>query len=199
VISGAAGVVALLTCGLVLLGWRLDLDPLKDVRPGASRMVPNVAVGVALAGAALWLLRREPVPRPGRWLAAVAAVAAALVGLLTLAEYLLGRDLGIDPLLVPQTAYPVRPALHTALALALLGLALGLMDMRLPGCARASQLLTALATLIALLALIGHAFAVPPFYGGSPSGRPAPAWPRTRPSPSRCWERASCAPAPTAA
>ena len=164
-VSGAAGIAALLLGTAVLTGWWLEIDALRGGFLGALRMAPNTALGLALLGAALWVVRREPAPRLGSGLAAAAAGVTALTGVLTFAEYLLRRDLGIDRLLVPQLADPgpVRPALHTALALTLLGLAVGLMDLRHMWCHVASQFAAVLATLIALNALIGHACGVPSF------------------------------------
>jgi PAS domain S-box-containing protein len=166
-VSGVAGIAALLTGALVLAGWWLNNDALKGVFPGALRMAPNSALGLAVAGVALCLVRKEPVPRLVSGLAVAAAAGASLVGLLTFAEYVSGRDLGIDRLLVPYAvdAGSVRPALHTALALALLGVSVGLMDLRHLWCHVASQFAAVLAILIALIALIGHACNVPPFYG----------------------------------
>ena len=156
---------------LVLVGWWRDVATLKSVLPGLPRMVPNTALGLTLAGIALWLLRREPAPRLRRWFAEAAAGGAAVIGLLTLAEYLLGRDLGIDQLLARDlgatspAALPGRPPVHTALALVLVGLALGGLDVRPRRGPQPAQLLAVLSTLVALLALLGYACGVPTFYG----------------------------------
>ncbi len=52
----------------------------------------------------LWLLEREPLNQRTRRTAQVCAVVVALVGLLTLGEYLFGWNLGIDGLLFKETA-----------------------------------------------------------------------------------------------
>jgi signal transduction histidine kinase len=166
-----ASVVVPLTGGLVLVGWGLDIAPLKSVFPGLPKMVPNTALAVTLAGTALGLLRKEPVPPLRRGLAGAFSAGAALIGLFTLAEYLFGWDLGLDQLLVSQSArvgegpIPGRPGFHTALTLALTGLAFLLLDVRQRRGPQPAHLLMLLAALIALLALIGYACGVPAFYG----------------------------------
>jgi signal transduction histidine kinase len=160
--------LVVLTCALVLAGWWLDRPLLTSIHPRWPAMAPNAALGLALLGAALAVIWREPVWASRRWLAAAAGTAAALLGVLTLAEYASARELGIDRFLIPGAAGAViggRPAPTTALALAALGLAVVLLDCRPLRGQQASQLLTVFAVLVALLALIGHACGVAPFYG----------------------------------
>jgi len=113
-------VVAALGC-VVLAGWVLDVSVLKSGFPGLVEMKANTALCFLLVAAAVWLLCR---PDGGRqWTAGLSlAAAAALVGLLSLCEYVLGRDLGIDQLLFHEaagavgTSNPGRMAPNTALA-----------------------------------------------------------------------------------
>ena len=99
-VSAFAGVVST----VVLLGWMLDSALLVSVIPGAAKMMPNTAIGFILVAHALWY-RSVAVAgtRPAKpWHTTVADVCAglaALVGLVTLVEYLAGFDLGIDTLL----------------------------------------------------------------------------------------------------
>src|SRR5439155_9584728 len=60
-IAAGAGLAAVLTGGLVLVGWRLDLAPVTSIFPNLPRMVPNSAIALGLAGLALALSRKEPV------------------------------------------------------------------------------------------------------------------------------------------
>jgi signal transduction histidine kinase len=156
--------VAVLTGMAVLAGWWLDVAPDARLLPGVPPMMPNTALALILTGATLALLRKEPVSRARRWLAAPAVAAVVLIGALSLAEYLLGRGLGIDALPAPGSAVG-QTAPHTGLALGALGLALGLLDCRPLWGRQAAQLLAVLAVLVALLALIGYAAGVPAFYG----------------------------------
>jgi signal transduction histidine kinase len=84
----------------------------------------NSALAFAMTGVAFVALARR---RPGAVL--VAGVFDAVLGVVILAEYALGRDLGIDQLVVkaylgaPHVA-PGRPAINTAICLVLAGAAL---------------------------------------------------------------------------
>ncbi len=152
-----------------LAGWWLGAPLLHRALAGTPPLVPTEAAGLALAGIALGLARRAPVPPARAWAAAAAAAAfVALVGSVALAEHCRGTDQGIDRLLAPHADAGLRPALPTALALALLGPALGLLA--LPGrrAGQASQVLAVLAVLVALLALLGHAVGLGAFYGRFP-------------------------------
>jgi signal transduction histidine kinase len=164
----AVGVSTAAVGGLVLVGWWLGVDALKSVTPGLPWMAPNTAVGLIASGLALGLLRTTPVSRPRRRLAGAGAAVAVLIGLLTLAEYVLDRDLLVDRLLFSDSVAadpsptPGRPAFPTALALVLVGSALGLLDARRGSLAQGLGLLAAL---IALLALLGFVAGVRSFYG----------------------------------
>jgi hypothetical protein len=57
--------VAVLTSALgviVLAGWAFDLPLLKSVLPGVVEMKANTAVGLVLAGCALFILGDRPSP-----------------------------------------------------------------------------------------------------------------------------------------
>lgn len=94
-----AQVAALLTVSsgaVVLLGWALDVSFLKSISPKWVSMKANTALGMALSGIALWLLRRESPPPPRtRLIARGCAAVVALIGLLTLLEYGLRISFGI--------------------------------------------------------------------------------------------------------
>jgi signal transduction histidine kinase len=127
-------------------------------------MKPNTAIGFILLGGALWLrswARRSEAARPGaERLAQACAVAVALLGLLSLSEWIFGWDLGIDQLLFHETAGAFgtpRPALMapiTALEFLLLGLALLLLDFETPTGVRPAQFLAAMGLLGACLGLL---------------------------------------------
>ena len=161
------------TGGLVLIGWLLDIAMLKSFWPGPVTMKANAALAFVFGGCALWMLGGDPAdPFAGRRrrVGQVFASIVALIGLLTLGEYLLGWDLGIDQWLfqdprgMVDAAHRGRMPHITALNFVVIGLALQLLHFRfglLP-----AQLLSLLAGLVSLLALVGYAYGVQSFYMG---------------------------------
>ncbi len=120
----------------VLIGWALDVATLKSLFPHLSTMKANTAFAMLLGGTSLLLLARSPVR--ARHAAQACAVTVAVIGAVTLAEYLTGYDLGIDELLARETpsavpaSSPGRMGINTAAAFVLLGLALLLVDREPP-------------------------------------------------------------------
>ncbi|TAL06487.1 MAG: PAS domain S-box protein [Verrucomicrobia bacterium] len=118
----------------VLAGWGLNIPWIKSVLPGAVTMKANTAIGLLLAGMALWLLDKQTSPglrRLGQGL----AVLVALIGLATIGEYAYGWRLGIDELLFRDTADAYssmrgRMSPYSAVAFAALGLGLALLPLR---------------------------------------------------------------------
>jgi hypothetical protein len=97
VTSGAV----ILMGGLVLLGWHLDVPTLTSILPGRVAMNPTTALAFALAAGSLWLSPATSSVRGDR-IRSVASAAAGLVmliGLVTLAGYAVGKNLGLDQIL----------------------------------------------------------------------------------------------------
>ncbi|HEY9799081.1 MAG TPA: EAL domain-containing protein [Leptolyngbyaceae cyanobacterium] len=168
--------VILLGCA-VLLGWYFDISILKSILPEWTTMKPNTALGFVLSGLALNFLHSTR--KIKRRLAQVLAMAIALLGLLTLSQYLLGWNLGIDQLLFTDklaaisqigvesaTTYPNRMSPVSALNFSLIGSALWLSAASNVGY-RGVQLLTVATTLTSLQTLIGYIYGVEPFFGMS--------------------------------
>ncbi len=155
---------------LGLLGWTTGSRLLTTVVPGQPEMQPNTAVGLLLAGVA-GALRYRDGGRLQRTVSFAAAGVAFVIGALTLLEYLLGRDLRIDQLLLPAHAgpYPGRPSPPTALALVLVTTALFLFDTRPTARARPSEWLALLAAVTAFTAMLGQLFGAGALYRLSPS------------------------------
>lgn len=153
---------------LVLVGWALDVPFLKGPLPGLVQMKANTAVGfLALGGSLLVTILRDS--SCGRRAARVLAGLAILIGIVTLAEYVLGRNLGIDQLLfrdssVVQTVHPGRLAPQTAIDFTLLGFALVFLNAGRP---RRSlvEVLTGVSFLLALFAVVGYAYGVTDLHG----------------------------------
>ena len=147
-----------------LLGWILGWPILITIVPGQPSMKPNAALAVLLIGIAGALRQRDIAGPPARTVANLAAVVVLVIGVGTLFEYALARDLGIDRLLLrafareDEAPYPGRPSPPTALALALLATALLVFDVARAARVRASDVLILSALLIAFVAFVGFLF-----------------------------------------
>jgi diguanylate cyclase (GGDEF)-like protein len=133
-------------------------------------MKVNTACGLITAAMALWLVHACAPESMWIHVARGLAVIVAAIGLLTLAEYLFKMDIGIDQLILPDTA----PQLHTshvgrmspgaAFDLAIIGLALLGLKARHSRLAAIPHWLVVPALLVATLAVIGHAYGVSALY-----------------------------------
>src|SRR5712691_3626549 len=168
-----ASAIAIIVASLVLVGWLLDIALLKSVLPGAATMKPNTAVCFVLSGLALWLLCPAPGQAGGGMRPVVALACVTLVagvGLLTLGEYGLNLNIGIDELLFRETLTatqlpsPGRMAPATALDFLLLGLSLTWLDAESRHGHRPSQYMALGVILVGLLALLGYLYGVPALY-----------------------------------
>ena len=162
---------------LVLAGWALGIPALKNVLPGLDNMAANAAAAFVLAGTSLWWLARPATATASRlgawlgaWLGPVLAAIVAAIGLLTLAQFVLGVDLGIDQILFaadPAAAglpYPGRMALMTAVNFTLLGAALLLIDVQTRRRMRPSNWLALAIAANAFLAILGYLYGVDALY-----------------------------------
>jgi len=161
----------LITLGLLVLsGWAWDIPILKSVFPGLATMKPNTAVAFMLSGYALWLL--SPNPRPGSWQrrwATLLGLAVLLIGLLTLSQYLLGWDLGIDRVLFSAAVQldsqpPGRMSPASALNFFLFGSAFVLLDSRHRFAQVGAQVCTLVGGILASLTLVGYAYGIQALY-----------------------------------
>lgn len=108
----------------VLIGWYAHIPALLQLRPSFPAMQYNTALCILFAGAGLWAWSGRRLR-----LARTLGVPVALLGGLTLYEYLCGFDLHIDQLffrsyITIQTSQPGRMAPATALCLLLIAIAL---------------------------------------------------------------------------
>ncbi|MEO7478613.1 MAG: PAS domain S-box protein [Lysobacteraceae bacterium] len=155
--SYLAGLALALLGAAVLFGWFFDIPLLKSIRTDWVSMKTNTALGFALSGVALWQLRFQALQGWRFRLVQACAVSAALIGLLTLAEYIAGWQLGIDNLLIAnslhaiQTSNAIRMPPNSALAMVFGNAALLL----LAGANQRSFRLTAAGTLASLTLLLG--------------------------------------------
>jgi len=169
--SRIAGTVVIAVGTVVLIGWWLDIPVFKSLHPSLVSMKANTAFSFVLIGMALRLSRQDQSSphklRIARW----SATAVALIGLLTLGEYLLNTDFGIDQMLFTETqgaiatSMPGRMAPNTAFNFLLAGLALRFLDSEFGSRHRPAQYLALVILVVALLAVLGYAYAIQSLYG----------------------------------
>jgi len=150
----------------VILGWHLHVPAVIQVLPSFVPMQYNTALGLLLSGLGLHALI------DGRHcVTALAGAAVALIGILTLVEYSLALDLGIDQLLMNHyitvgTPHPGRMAPNTAICFGLTGSILLLVSL---GRGRwrwsAGGILAAVVAGLGGVALIGYFIDIPTAYG----------------------------------
>jgi len=157
----AAYLVGTIAC-IALAGWILRIPVLTSVVPGLVSMKANTALAFLMLSGALCAAAEGRWPAWQRWL----ALAAALIAVLTLFEYVSGTSLGIDHVLFRDfghSVYPGRMAPISAVNFLLLAAAL-----LMPSFRRSDYVKESLALLLALsatLAIVGYIYGVPAFYG----------------------------------
>jgi hypothetical protein len=153
----------------VLAGWWLGIEVLTHLSLPNAQMKSNTAFALAMSGLSLARCAQVGGTRSSCWAARLASALVVAIGALTLIEWGLGADLGVDTLLAgdarPRGGFaPGRMAPTTALCLTLVGAA----QLLLGGGRRASGLAHVLALvsgLIALVGMIGHLYGVGPTLG----------------------------------
>ena len=149
---------------LVLIGWVFNIAILKSPGAGFSTIKSNVGLAFILIGVSLWLMQTKRVNYNNRRVAQILALVVALIGFLTLMEYLLGINIGIDQILFKEaagalnTSSPNRMGLSAALDLFIVGLAIILIDIKFRNNIRPTQLLAIIGGLISFFALVGYAY-----------------------------------------
>jgi two-component system, sensor histidine kinase and response regulator len=172
--SSFAGPIAMVVGVLVLAGWLLGVRALTSVMPQYTTMKPNTAFCFIVAGLSLWLLRPrwnpagESSPIEARW-GQICALFVTLVGLLTLGEYLLNLNFGIDQMLLRDTltdsrATPGRMSVPCAFGFLMLGSSLFFLARKSPRDAIAAQILALVALVDALLAFLGYVYGIHSLY-----------------------------------
>jgi signal transduction histidine kinase len=158
----AASVTAAAVGCVVLLGWAFDVTILKTFYLGGGDVKANAALALVLSALSLWLLSGDSDARLLLVARACAAI-VVLIGLLTLPEHLLGRDLGIDQLWFNDPSAEsgrIDPA--TAIMILLLGVELSLLGAAIE--ARIVQSIALATGALSLLALSGYLYGIPGLY-----------------------------------
>ena len=169
-VATAVGVLVALFGSTVVVGWMTGNELLKGTFVAGISVKANSGVLFILCGAALALLarRRGPV---ASFAAGTMAAVATVVGVATLTEHIVGWNLGIDELLFTEpagalgTSSPNRMGPPASVCFPLIGLAIALLDRRTKEGKIPSQWLAIVATLIALIPVLGYAFEVRALYG----------------------------------
>ena len=163
--------LALIASGiLVLLGWGFDITPLKTLLPGLVTMKVNTAILFLLFGLAVWLEADTRQSAASYWLGRAVAVIVGAVALVTLGEYALGWNVGIDQWLIPESiesagaSVPGRMAVMTAIDFLLLSVALLLINAETPRGRRPSNWLALAISANAFLAVVGYVYDVTVLY-----------------------------------
>ena len=169
----ASAIVILIGC-LVLVGWMYNITIFKSVLPGLVNMKANTALNFILAGVSLWISQPKQANKSGirRYMLQACVSILLLISVLTLIEYLLGWNLGIDQLwfkepLKSGTLPPGRMSPYTALCFLLVGFVLLLLNRRRGY--RLVQWLTLVSAFVTSVALVGYIYGVTAFYGDIPS------------------------------
>ncbi|MEU0885874.1 PAS domain S-box protein [Lentzea sp. NPDC005914] len=177
-IIAAIAVVVIAVSGIVLLGHATGVRSLASMIPGTGTMRPVEALMLVLSAIGLWLIAPATASTPRRRAGQALGFVVALVGALVVAEYLTGRQLGVDTLLFPHrvrewwtVTQPGRPSPHTAVAFILSGLALVLLDADRGRGHRPAAVLAPAGALVAIVALLGRAYGLVYLSGASRIGQ----------------------------
>lgn len=162
-----AGIAVMLFGLLVIASWYLHWRPVLQLLPNTAPMQYNTAWCFILSGAGLFLLTtRGAVYAP--WLGGV----VGLFGLLTLLEYLTGRNLNLDevfykPYFEVETMYPGRMSPLAAVCFIFIGAGIVLagLDRRWPQRLTLAGMFACVVGVIALVAQFGFVFGVESAYG----------------------------------
>ena len=163
-IPSFAGLAAMAIGAVVLVGWSLDLEPLKRLAPPLVAMNSVTACGFVLSGFALIWLPRNGGRRSSHGRAGVAGGVVGLIGVVKLIDLATGGDFGVDRIVFaaklsgPGTLNVNAMAPNTALNLALVGAAILLQSSKRRPPLIAGQVCTLLTALLASMAIIGYAY-----------------------------------------
>jgi PAS domain S-box-containing protein len=132
-IARIASLTVILVGCAVLIGWKLELESLKSLIPGLASMKVNTALCFIWAGISLRLLAHRSRSSLKARIVNGWAIAITIVALLTICQYVLGSNLGIDELIFsdprsPATSHPGRMGINTAVNFGLTGVAMWLLN-----------------------------------------------------------------------
>ncbi|MBM4241276.1 MAG: PAS domain S-box protein [Euryarchaeota archaeon] len=168
--SEILSIVILIGGCLVLIGWAFNVPILKSPSPSFSTIKSNMGLCFILIGISLCFLQTKRTDKWMRRVAQVCAIIVALIGFLTLIEYLFNINLYIDQMLFNErpgaiyTSSPNRIAFTASLNLFITGIALLLLDRESIRSIKISQFFAGVVSFISLLAIIGYLYGVSALY-----------------------------------
>ena len=166
------GVLTTVLCILVIVGWQFEIEILKTILPGYISMKINTAIGIlCFSLAQIYLVYNPERNTKNKTVLVFLMLCVMSVGVLTLAEYLLNINLGIDELLyidlagVGKKYPPGRLAPVTAVSLLVLGAAVCLGFAGSAKRYRLSQILFFVAGVISFQAIVSYALGIQTAFG----------------------------------
>ena len=168
-LSEIASLLAFLIGLVVLLHWALEIDLARYILPGESATKANTGLGFCLSALALWLLQARRISARNRRIATGLAAIVGVLGLLSLLEYVLGLDLGIDQILfkdvmhASEMPHAGRMAPNAALNFVAIGISLMILDWETGRGRRPAQYIALVACVGPSVQLLAHVFGDPPF------------------------------------
>jgi PAS domain S-box-containing protein len=161
----AAGIVAMFVSAAVLVGWGANIPWLTNLSPRFVTMKPLTAVCFLLSAVSLCLLVfQSPIASTQTRFARVLALVVAFVGVATLFEFSTGVDFPFENFLFAGALQmtgipdPGRLSIASALAFALLGLALFFLNFETQKGTRPAQYFSLCVIYSSLLHLLGYLF-----------------------------------------
>lgn len=155
---------------VVLLGWIFDISAIKSVPLDLASMKSNTAACFILTGISIFLQQTR---RSRLWTISVAKVFAscvALIGLLTILEYIFDCSLGMDQLIVKDlspdvsTFSPGRMSPNTALNFLVIGITLLILNVKIRNTYHPFQYLNLATSAISLLAFVTYVYDIRSLY-----------------------------------
>ncbi|MGF7118899.1 PAS domain S-box protein [Methanobacterium oryzae] len=149
---------------IILLGWAFDITIFKTPGSYFSAVKTNTALCFIFLGLSLWFLQEKRLNKRNLIIGQILAFLAALIGLLTLIEYLFSVNLFIDELIYSepwgaiQTTNPNRMANTTALEFLFIGIALLILDRVIYNDKFPAQYFMIIPGAITLLIALGYAY-----------------------------------------
>lgn len=170
-VSKWASIFAIVVGYHVFVGWVFNIRILQTPYYTFSSMKVNEAICSVLLGTALLLLVKDRrLLCRARAIAWACSGAVVILGLLTLSQYVLNANLGLDQffLKLPHeyeltSPWPGRMAIASAIAFSMVGLSLLVLDV--PKGLRASEVLALISGSMALLAIASYLYAAKSFNG----------------------------------
>jgi hypothetical protein len=156
---------------ITLIGWFTGIWVLTSINPGWTAMKVNTALGLIAAGGALSLNGVRHGERCwARWMSRMCAAVILAIVTVTMAEYILDADLGIDQALVVEpsnaigTTHPGRMAPMTVLMFGLFGMSLYPMTLMQRRWLVVSSALALPATVTSMVMVLGYIFGAAELY-----------------------------------